>query len=122
MNVISLIGILPFAILSFYYNSHGMLIIAVNGVLFHTFSNNKILYFVDFTTNVILYTKSALNFSFIFKYAFFSLFVFLLNNHYFKKYKILCEIIHVIFVQWISLAAIIMVYYKDKCFPTLFLC
>ena len=122
MNIISLIGLFPFVLLSFYHNSHGMLIIAVNGFLFHSFPNNKFLYFIDFTTNAILYIKSILKFVFVFKYALFSLFVFLLNNYYFKNHKILCEIIHVIFVQWISLYAIINVYYQDKCFPPLFLC
>lgn len=122
MNIISLCGLVPFVGLSFYYNSHGMFIIAVNGFLFHSFPNNKVFYFIDFTTNAFLYIKSALKFVFVFKYALFSLFVFLLNNYYFKNHKILCEIIHVIFVQWISLYAIIEVYHIDKCFPTLFLC
>ena len=122
MNTISLLGLVPFVVLSFYYHSHGMLIIAINGFLFHSFSTNNILYFIDFTTNTILYINSGLRFNFVFKYAIFSLFVFLLNNAFFKDNKILCEIIHVIFVQWISLYAIISVYYYDKCFSTLFLC
>jgi hypothetical protein len=122
MNKISLCGLIPFIVLSFHYNSHGMLIIAINGLLFHNFPNNKTLYFIDFTTNAFLYVKACLNFFFVVKYALFVLFVFLLNNRFFKNYKTLCEITHVIFVQWVGLYAIIDVYRHDKCFPLLFLC
>ena len=122
MNLISIIGLLPFLGLSFYYNSNGMIIIAMNGFLFHSFPNNKVLYFIDFTTNTFLYIHAGLKYLFVFKYAVFVLFVFLLNNHYLKNYKILSEVIHVIFVQWVGLYAIIDVYFHDKCFPTLFLC
>ena len=122
MNGISLCGLIPFFVLSFVYHSHGMMIIAMNGILFHTFPKNRVLYFIDFSTNAYLYIRSAINFLFIFKYALSSLVVFLLNNHFCKNNKILCEIIHVLFVQWISLYAITSVYYEDKCFPVLFLC
>lgn len=122
MNIISLCGLVPFVGLSFCYNSYGMLIVAMNGFLFHSFPNNKFFYIIDFTTNTFLYIKAGLKFFFVFKYASFVLFVFLMNNHFLKNYKILCEIIHVVFVQWVGLYAIIDVYHHDNCFPTLFLC
>lgn len=122
MNTISLCGLVPFVGLSFYYNSYGMLIVAMNGFLFHSFPNNKVFYFIDFTTNTLLYVNAGLKFFFVFKYASFVLFVFLLNNHFFKNYKILSEIIHVVFVQWVGLYAMIDVYQHDNCFPILFLC
>lgn len=122
MNIISLCGLVPYVVLSFYYNSHGMFIIAVNGLLFHSFPNNKPLYFVDFTTNAFFFIYSGLKFFFVFKYASFVLFVFLMNIHFFKNYKILSEIIHVVFVQWVGLYAITHSYEHDKCFPILFLC
>jgi len=122
MNIISLCGLVPFVGLSFYYNSYGMLIVAMNGFLFHSFPNNKVFYFIDFTTNTFLYIKAGLKFFFVFKYASFVLFVFFMNNHFLKNYKILCEIIHVVFVQWVGLYAMIDVYHHDNCFPTLFLC
>ncbi len=118
MNYISLCGLLPFAILSIHYSSYGMAIIVINGFLFHSFSNNKILYFIDFTTNSFFFIKASVEYSFIFKYLLFSSFVFLMNNYYLKKYKNLCEIIHVIFVQWVGLYSIISVYeYNGKLFP-----
>jgi hypothetical protein len=122
MNIISLCGLVPYVVLSFYYNSYGMFIIAVNGFLFHNFPNNKSLYVVDFTTNAFFFVYSGLKHFFVFKYASFVLFVFLMNIHFFKNYKILSEIIHVVFVQWVGLYAIIDVYHHDNCFPTLFLC
>ena len=122
MNIISLCGLIPYIVLSFVYHSQGMFIIAINGILFHIFPNNRVLYAIDLTTNTYLYIRSTINYFYIFKYAVFSLFVFLLNNHFCKNKKILCEIIHVLFVQWISLYAITSVYYRDKCFPLLFLC
>ena len=122
MNPISLCGLIPFVCLSFYYHTLGLLIIAINGFLFHSFPNNKLLYFIDVTTNTVLYAKEGLKFCFVFKYATFVLFVFLLNNRFLKNYKILSEIIHVVFVQWVGLYAIIDVYHYDNCFPTLFLC
>jgi hypothetical protein len=122
MNIISLCGLIPYVVLSFYYNSYGMLIIVMNGVLFHSFPNNKPLYFVDFTTNAFFFVYSGLKHLFVFKRASFVLFVFLLNNHFFKNYKILSEIIHVVFVQWVGLYTILDVYQHDNCFPILFLC
>jgi len=122
MNIISLCGLIPYVVLSFYYNSHGMFIIAVNGFLFHSFPNNNSLYFLDITTNSFFFIYSGLKFFFVFKCASFVLFVFLLNNRFLKKYKILCEIVHVVFVQWVGLYAITHLYHHDKCFPILFLC
>ncbi len=122
MNIISIIGLVPYLIFSFYYNSHSMFIIAINGFLFHSFPKNKFLYFIDFATNFFLYINSGLKYLFVFNYAIFGLVVFLLNIYYFKKYKILCEMIHVLFVQWVGLYTIINVYEKDKCFPLLFFC
>jgi hypothetical protein len=122
MNEISFCGLIPFIVLSFHYNSYGMMIIAINGLLYHTFTNNKALYFMDLGTNVFLFVKASLKHTFVLNYALFVLFVFLLNNHFFKNYKTLCEIIHVIFVQWVGLYAIIHVYRHDNCFPRLFLC
>ena len=122
MNIISLCGLIPYVVLSFFYNSHGMFIIAANGFLFHSFPNNKMLYFIDFTTNTFLYITAGLKFFFVFKYALFVIVVFLMNNHFFKNYKKLSEIIHVVCVQWVGLYAITQGYHYDNCFPTLFLC
>ena len=105
MNKISLCGLLPYLICSIYYHSYGMILIYINGLLFHNFPNSKIFYTIDFGTNTFLFIYSTINYPFVFK------------NH-----KRLCEVNHVIFVQWIGLYAILNVYKTNNCFPLLFYC
>lgn len=122
MNIISLCGLFPFLIYSVCYKSHGSFIIYVNGIFFHMFPNNKILYTIDFSTNAFLFMYSTLKYSFVFKYMMFSFIFFLLNLYYFKNNKYICEINHVVFVQYIGLYALSRVHEVNKCFPLLFYC
>jgi hypothetical protein len=122
MNYVSIIGLSPYVFGSLYYNSYGMLIIATNGIIYHSYPHNKYLYFIDVTTNAGLFIISIYKYNFVIKYAIFALSVFLLNNNIIKHNKLMCEIIHVIFVQWVGLYAILDVYNHDKCYPLLFYC
>jgi hypothetical protein len=122
MNKISLCGLLPYLICSIYYHSYGMILIYINGLLFHNFPNSKIFYTIDFGTNTFLFIYSTINYPFVFKYMMFAFISFLINSHYFKNHKRLCEVNHVIFVQWVGLYAMLNVYKTNNCFPLLFDC
>lgn len=122
MNTISICGLIPFLICGLKIKSHGMLIIFFNGLLFHYNPKNKIMYIIDLSSNCILYLINAFKRPFVFKSAFFCLFIFLLNDYFLKKNKYLNEIIHVTFVQGISFYTILQVYRIDKCESSLFIC
>lgn len=122
MNKIALCGLTPYLICSFYFHSHGMALIAINGFFYHNYPKNKFLYAVDFGTNSFFFIYSTLKYPFIFKYMMFVFISFLLNNHFFKVHKRICEINHVIFVQWVGLYAVLNLYKINNCFPLLFYC
>lgn len=122
MNKIALCGLIPYLMGSFYFHSYGMALIAINGLFFHSFRRNKFLYAIDFGTNSFLFIYSTLKYPFVFKYMTFAFVSFLLNNHFFKNNKTICEVNYVIFVQWVGLYAILNVYKTNNCFPLLFFC
>ena len=123
MNIISILGLIPYIQLSYYYRSHGMLLIALNGLIFHANPKNKFFYFLDFNTNMSLFILTSIKESSIIKYSIFCLFAFYLNIKYIKNYNnILCDIFHVVFVQWVGLYAITQFHLKHPCNLLLFYC
>ena len=87
MNLISIIGLLPFVYSGIYLPSYGCLIISINGFLFHSFPKSKILYFIDFSYNTILFTYNSYYNLFVLKYAIFCLLIFILNERFLRKKK-----------------------------------
>ena len=123
MNKIAIAGLLPFVYFSYIYNSHAMILIATNGFVFHSNPNNKIFYYIDFYTNASLFALASVKHPNVFKYSAFCFFVFLLNDKILKKkYKIICDIVHVIFVQWVGLYAMTVFHEKEPCGHLLFYC
>lgn len=122
MNKIAFGGLIPYFVFSFYYHSYGMLLIGVNGLIFHSYPDNKLLYIYDFSTNAFLYSYTCFKYPFIIKYAILTVSFFIINNRYFSHNKNLCELIHVLFVQWFGLYLILYVYQHDNCYPLLFFC
>lgn len=123
MNFISLIGLSPYVILAPMYKSHGMLLIALNGILFHCNPKNKFFYCLDFSTNSLLFILTTIQNIEVLKYSIFCFVAFLINVKYIKQYNCLySEYFHVIFVQWVGLYAITQFHKTYPCSSLLFYC
>ena len=107
-NKICLLGLIPFAYISVYFNSIYALTILINGMLFHSnFIDYKLMYYIDTIVNIFLisYITIISNYdyiiislviagSFIFIYTNFLSESLYIQNNYFLN-----NILHVVFIQ-----------------------
>lgn len=111
MNLIPILGLLPYLYYMIQNRSNILGIICFNGFLFHYNDKNKILKYYDISVNSIfvLYNIYYLEFTY---YCLVGILSFCLNMLCIYKYntKQIGDIIHVVFVQWMLLKHIIIVF------------
>tara|TARA_Y100001970_G_C14254939_1_gene874566 strand:- start:5349 stop:5807 length:459 start_codon:yes stop_codon:yes gene_type:complete len=107
-NKICLLGLIPYAYISVYFNSISALTVLINGILFHSkYIDYKLMYYIDTITNIFLisYYIIVSNYDYIivsfmiFGSTMFIYFNFLNNSLSSENNYFLNNLIHVFFVQ-----------------------
>ena len=107
-NKICLLGLIPYAYISVYFNSIYALTVLINGILFHSkYIDNKLMYYIDTVSNISIYIYLLIlsNFDYYITLNFYIIsFVFIYTNFLSKSLSsennyFLNNLIHVFLVQ-----------------------